>query len=288
MRYFKHLTLSHIDEKLSQVTDLFGAEGYGVYWIILEKIASQMDYSDKTFSRYFSRIWINSCRISEKKFKAIINFFQELELIFYKYDGKYLTLDCPNLLKYRDEYSSKKIRRIGKVRTMSGHTPDVERTNDQEESDIARTYPKELELKTEGEEVTKEAGYTNTVTSLPISFDPVSVDENFFSEFLSAGFAPFKVWQLTTTDMVRKWKADKIEIQDLREMLAFKKSEIEEGVIGSPNYFDALVRKYFRFRTLGEPDPRQRLTPEDRAKAERAAQRERFLKFEKEKIHEAK
>jgi len=116
MRWLKHLTQAHNDEAMSELLDEFGAEGYGVWWIILEKIAAQMDKKQRCFVRYPLKKWAKSCQVSVKKFQKIVSFLSELEKLLAKTcekNSSFLIIECSNLLKFRDEYSKK-----------SGQTPD--------------------------------------------------------------------------------------------------------------------------------------------------------------------
>ena len=52
MRWFKHLTTASDDETMAALIEEFGPEGYGVFWIILEKIAAQMTEKNRCSIRY--------------------------------------------------------------------------------------------------------------------------------------------------------------------------------------------------------------------------------------------
>jgi len=124
MKWFKHMTNSHNDEILSELIDEFGPAGYGVWWIILEVIATHMDDTDRTSAKYSIKKWSNFCGISPKKFQKIVEFLKNRGRILVKKEENYLILDVPNLLKYRDDYSRKRKKSTDKVRTNSGQTPD--------------------------------------------------------------------------------------------------------------------------------------------------------------------
>ena len=42
MKWFRHMTASHTDEKLCAVLDEVGLEGYGFWWILVEVVAGQV------------------------------------------------------------------------------------------------------------------------------------------------------------------------------------------------------------------------------------------------------
>jgi len=105
----------------------FGAEGYGVWWIILETIAQLMDKTDRCFARYSVKVWANSCKVSAKKFQNLIRFLEKKNKFSLKFEGKFLTIECKKLLEYRDEYSKKAKKEEAKnpdnVQARAGQTP---------------------------------------------------------------------------------------------------------------------------------------------------------------------
>lgn len=130
MRWFKHMSDSQNDEKMSELMDRFGAEGYGVWWLILERICQQMDKSSRTSARLSVKVWAKSCKVSAKNFQKLATFLEKIGIFFLEFDEGYLTIDCPNLAKYRDEWSSRKENYKSKTRELlgsnSGETPATE------------------------------------------------------------------------------------------------------------------------------------------------------------------
>ncbi|MCK5601541.1 DUF4373 domain-containing protein [Candidatus Pacearchaeota archaeon] len=129
MRWFKHMTSARDNEDLSELLENYGAEGYGVWWIILELIAAQMDKSDKCSARYSFKKWAKSCQVSTKKFQKVTSFLSELEQISIKEcenNTDFLIIKCVKLLKFRDEYSKKSRQTPDKLPPESGETPDQE------------------------------------------------------------------------------------------------------------------------------------------------------------------
>lgn len=111
MRWFKHLSGSHDDEKMALLQAELGLEGYGFYWLTLEVIARQMNGgSDKTFVEYPLKIWRNTYGFSVIKLRKFVEFCVKIEIFEAKFSQDKLRIDCPNLLKYRDEWSKRKSR----------------------------------------------------------------------------------------------------------------------------------------------------------------------------------
>lgn len=143
MRWFKHMTNSIDDEKISKLVDECGLEGYGFFWRVLEMIAAQVDDDGKNYCSYSKRAWCNKLAIKHQTWSKLIASCDQAGLFEVSDDGQMITLKSPNILKYRDEYSKKKGRKSGQcpdnIRTDSGpsraRVPDTE-TETETETDI--------------------------------------------------------------------------------------------------------------------------------------------------------
>lgn len=113
MRWFKHYTDAGLDQKLRAVKGEFGYEGYGVYWSILENIGRNVDEKNDTKITLNHKNWKEITGFSPKKLEVFLNFCSEICLFSVKKQEKYITVDCPKLLKYRDEWTRKKAKNSG-------------------------------------------------------------------------------------------------------------------------------------------------------------------------------
>ena len=143
MRWMKHLTRSHLDEKMSVLLNDCGLEGYGFFWLLCEIVAESIGKDSNNCSLthplpHWSRLlYSHHHRVSKYLGKL-----QVIGLCRTSSDGGKLTVTIPNLLKYRDEYSS----RIG---SSSGQNPErlptkIEKQNRDRETDTDKTplpYP---------------------------------------------------------------------------------------------------------------------------------------------------
>ena len=77
--------------------------------------------SGKCAVTYPLKKWASSCEVSTRKFRNFAETLVKLGLIFLEKDENLWVAECPNLLKYRDEYTTKKMRN-------SGHSPDGDRS----------------------------------------------------------------------------------------------------------------------------------------------------------------
>ena len=105
------MTASWDDEKLAAAVAEFGIEIYGVWWRILEIIGKQMDGTPKTYCQYSPKTWAKFCGISVKKFQKFENILSKKNLIISKKLNNETLIDVPNMAKYRDEFSSKELRK---------------------------------------------------------------------------------------------------------------------------------------------------------------------------------
>lgn len=157
MRWFKHMTATRRDEKISAYLDDAGKnsiEAYGFWWMLLEIIADQMSKDDaKCFATYSLPQWSRLLSSHHNKVIKYLSMLENSGLIHVskesmdqlpndypsvtppvtspllggvtggvtdKYRKGKLRVTVPNLLKYRDEYSKK-----------SGQTPDNVRSKKQ-------------------------------------------------------------------------------------------------------------------------------------------------------------
>lgn len=136
MRWFKHMTFSANDEKLSSLKDAFGLEGYGFWWSVVEIIAAAVDENEKISVTFSAKKWGNSLGISAKKFRTLAEFCANIELFSVKSEGNDITVSMPNILKFRDEYTERKVKKSGQcrdnVRPSRARVPDTDTEADTE------------------------------------------------------------------------------------------------------------------------------------------------------------
>lgn len=141
MRWLKHLSTAQSDEKMALILAEHGPWGYGCFWLVLETIAQVVDEEDRTFICLPEPIWRKKLGISSKKLTEIFSFFQKIgifRVVFEKNGEKkseiLITVDSPNLLKYRDEYSRKKTRNSGVTpESLRSKETDTDTESDREE-----------------------------------------------------------------------------------------------------------------------------------------------------------
>jgi len=147
MRWIKHMTMSHLDEKLSILIEEMGMHGYGAWWIILERIAMQVTEDSEPTVRLSLRVCSQLLKTHLPLTKKTLNTLHEIGLVIVNYvDDKYVELSVPNIIKYRDEWTRKKSNAKTK-------TPELLRSDsgDCQESLRCKEVEVEVEVETEVE-----------------------------------------------------------------------------------------------------------------------------------------
>lgn len=78
-----------------------------MWWLMIEVVAKQMDKSQKCEAEYDVGVWAKKCYVSKRKILEFFRVFSEKNLIFLKESEKKISVEIPNLLKFRDEYSAR-------------------------------------------------------------------------------------------------------------------------------------------------------------------------------------
>jgi hypothetical protein len=151
MRWFKHMTATKDDEKIVELLAIGGLEAYGFYWAVIELIARQMEKeSDKCSVTYplpyLSRqLYCHHNKATNLLSKLQVTGLMEVNKI--EVDGRVnFKITCPNLLKYRDEYSRRKDKTTDNIPTKSRQAPEQETDTDTDtDIDIEQNKDKEEE-----------------------------------------------------------------------------------------------------------------------------------------------
>jgi hypothetical protein len=108
MKYFNHMTSSVEDQKHEELIERTGLAGYGAYWIVLEKIASQIRPECVSTSLKLSwRNWARHLRTSTQKAQVLLRSMNDARLVRITEIDGLIEVDVPNILKYGDEYTKR-------------------------------------------------------------------------------------------------------------------------------------------------------------------------------------
>ncbi len=120
MRWIKHMTASHDDEKVADLIQRYGHAGYGTWWLVVEIVAARLEADGNPQVTYSVTKWshllsLRGSHVVETLMRLVVTHLVTMVRL-----GDDITVTIPNLLKYRDEYSRK-----------SGQAPDNSRTKKQ-------------------------------------------------------------------------------------------------------------------------------------------------------------
>lgn len=108
MKWFKHMTNSSLDERLARFTDKYGLEAYGFFWRVLEAIAENVDETNRKHIQYSTKTWCKLLGIRPQTFRKLIQESSILGLFQVSFNSDLVSVESPNILKYRDEWTRKK------------------------------------------------------------------------------------------------------------------------------------------------------------------------------------
>lgn len=148
MRWFKHMVSSADDEKLSKLTDAHGLEGYGFWWRIVEIVAEKVGPDGQTSAEFSLRKWGAMLVLSPSKTRRMAETCAKLGLFSVVFFENTMTVNMPNILKFRDEYTEKQVRKSGqnpdKLRPSRARVPEADTETDTEaDKTISTTENKE-------------------------------------------------------------------------------------------------------------------------------------------------
>jgi hypothetical protein len=105
MKWFKHYSDASRSEKLAQLVDEFGIEGYGRYWLLVELLAEKFDGKDTNFTIHNTTIkrtlYIHHDKMAVKFLGTIAN----LGLMSCVSTNKLWSISCPKLLEIKDNHT---------------------------------------------------------------------------------------------------------------------------------------------------------------------------------------
>lgn len=107
MKWFKHDSGAHNDEKMRELIHEFGCEGYGVYMVMLELVAEKLDEGLSPLIVISERVLREKCRVSHRKLVKILSFFDQKTLIYSKIIKRNWEISCPNMLNRLDNWTRK-------------------------------------------------------------------------------------------------------------------------------------------------------------------------------------
>ncbi len=147
MKWLKHMTCTWDDEKVARLVRAGGVEGmtaYGVWWRVLEIVASQMDGKSEICSvtydvtRWSLLLSLRGSHVRHWLEKLVVS-----GLVTAEWMDTEVTVTIPKLLKYRDEYSQKSRQtphKEGETEQIKKESKSKERTSPAAQSKSSRLH----------------------------------------------------------------------------------------------------------------------------------------------------
>ncbi len=132
MRWFKHMTATRQDEKIALMIAKYGPVSYAYWWMVFEAVALQVEKGGtKNHVTYHVTTWSQVLSVRGSHVRQCLEMLAVSRVVTVVWDQDMATVTIPNLLKYRDEYTS----RVG---TRSGHSPEQEQIQIQIQKQIQK------------------------------------------------------------------------------------------------------------------------------------------------------
>jgi len=119
--------------------DEFGLEGYGAYWLLLEAIAEKCDDSDDVTISMSPQNWRKVLPFYPKRLAKFAQCLGNLQLFSVEVSNSLITISCPKLLKYRDEYSERKSKKSGVCREFVTPRLDIDTESEKDKKKGRKT-----------------------------------------------------------------------------------------------------------------------------------------------------
>jgi len=120
MKWYKHLTVSLDDPDIVSAIELFGSDGYAVFFGTLELMSREFDIHNPGIVCLPMGFLKKRLQLSAKKITKIFYFYSEKNRIFVKYFSEngldMVELNCPKLKELADEWTTKKLRSESRVK----------------------------------------------------------------------------------------------------------------------------------------------------------------------------
>ena len=161
MRWLKHMTSTRQDEKIARLISKHGMAAYGLYWSVIEIVASALDsktHPEPSISYPISR-WAALLQVHPPNVRRQLAALGAEGLLELTCTATEIKLTIPNLLKYRDEYSQR-----------SGHTPGSVPSKNQIQNQIQKAEVEQIDSddsSASNKNRSKAPEFVNGLSSLP-------------------------------------------------------------------------------------------------------------------------
>jgi hypothetical protein len=105
MKWFKHMSNASNDSFVENLEEIYGWEGYGRWFKLLEIIATKMDKSTDCYAEHSWVKWQSLLKGKKNKLNSFLVHCQNEGKIKLEQNGNILKIICPKLLELRDEHT---------------------------------------------------------------------------------------------------------------------------------------------------------------------------------------
>ena len=153
MRWFKHPADMAAYPLVAKIRSEFGSLGYAAVCLMLEKVTASWEYKKEspTMPELLlpMRDWKELTGFSLKKFQKFMEICQDDTFICIEIEGKLLRVKIPILLKWRDDYTQKQMRKSGQTQEEVHTNSAVQQQEEPEElkrqNNTMKSWPAKME-----------------------------------------------------------------------------------------------------------------------------------------------
>ncbi len=220
MKWFKHLVKSGDDSDIETAIELFGSDGYYVFFRTLEIMADEFNPEGNVF---LWNVFRKKFRISPNKTLKILSFFDEKTRIFSSFftqnRKQYIRLKCPKLKSLADEYTRKK----------SGVNPELIRSESHNRQQITDNRLKKEHSGTSGPTNVVDNKFKKAISTIVVNrLKEIGIPGNVSANYFDNNSLEFLVRKIHFFDyMVSNGSAPKNPIGWLRSAIEFDYIEPE-------------------------------------------------------------
>lgn len=106
MKWFKHMSDATNDPKLIALFDEFGFEGLGMWWVLVETVASNWDGKGEPSLELSAKGWRKLTGIYPKTFRKLLTFLEKAQLIRATFLEKGIKVQINKLKEIKDNHTS--------------------------------------------------------------------------------------------------------------------------------------------------------------------------------------
>lgn len=121
MRWIKHPSAYYRSAAVADIRDALGIDGYGAWWVLLERVAESWDGKSEPELRLPVNEWRSISGLKPKDLDLLLAILEEHAVLFCEIEERKMRVRAPILLQMQDDWTSG-------TRRNSGVTPEPHRS----------------------------------------------------------------------------------------------------------------------------------------------------------------